>query len=358
MEPMTSLQRVLTTLGHHEPDRVPLFLLLTMHGAKELGLTIREYFSRADYVAEGQVRLLEKYQHDNIYTFFYAAVETEAWGCDVLYVEDGPPNSGEPFIRSPGQIASLEVPEVRQSPSLVKVLQATEQIKARVGDRVPIIGVVMSPFSLPVMQMGFDRYLDLIYEHPDMFERLMQVNEAFCVAWANAQIEAGATAIGYFDPVSSPTIIPRDIYLRTGFPIAQRMFAQVNGAMAMLLASGSILPILEEIRQIGAPLVGANVFEDLVEVKARCRGSMTVVGNLNAIEMCRWTPAQAETIVKQTLASAAPGGGFILCDNHGEIPWQVPDEVLLAVSEAVKRWGTYPLEWLQDEQADSLHPRM
>jgi len=37
MNRMTSLERVLTTLGHNEPDRVPLFLLLTMHGAKELG---------------------------------------------------------------------------------------------------------------------------------------------------------------------------------------------------------------------------------------------------------------------------------------------------------------------------------
>jgi uroporphyrinogen decarboxylase len=27
-----------------------------------------------------------------------------------------------------------------------------------VGDSVPIIGVVISPFSLPVMQMGFDAY--------------------------------------------------------------------------------------------------------------------------------------------------------------------------------------------------------
>ena len=37
----SSLQRVLTTLSHREPDRVPLFLLLTTHGAKELGLGIR-----------------------------------------------------------------------------------------------------------------------------------------------------------------------------------------------------------------------------------------------------------------------------------------------------------------------------
>ena len=34
----TSMERVLTTLGHREPDRVPLFLLLSLHGARELGL--------------------------------------------------------------------------------------------------------------------------------------------------------------------------------------------------------------------------------------------------------------------------------------------------------------------------------
>jgi len=50
---MKSLERVLTTLSHREPDRVPLFLLVTMHGAKELGLSIREYFSKAEYVVEG-----------------------------------------------------------------------------------------------------------------------------------------------------------------------------------------------------------------------------------------------------------------------------------------------------------------
>ncbi len=31
---MTSMQRVLTTLGHNEPDRVPLFLLVTLHGGQ------------------------------------------------------------------------------------------------------------------------------------------------------------------------------------------------------------------------------------------------------------------------------------------------------------------------------------
>ena len=82
-------------------------------------------------------------------------------------------------------------------------------LKQRVGDSVPIIGVAISPFSLPVMQMGFDRYIELIYEQPGRFERLMQANIEFCVNWSNAQLAAGATAICYFDPVSSTTSIPR-----------------------------------------------------------------------------------------------------------------------------------------------------
>lgn len=44
------------------------------------------------------------------------------------------------------------------------------------------------------------------------------------------------------------------------------------------------------------------------------------------------------------------GGGFILSDNHGEIPWQVPDEVLMAISEAVHKWGRYPLTWIDENR--------
>ncbi len=345
---MTSLQRVLTTLGHQEPDRVPLFLLVTMHGAKELGLSIQEYFSRPEYVVEGQLRLRKKYRHDCAVPFFYAAVEVEAWGAEVIYREDGPPNSGEPCIRKLEDIDALDVPKVKDTPCLQKVLKAIEMLQHNVGDDAPIIGTVMSPFSLPVMQVGFDRYIELVYEHPDLFQRLMQVNEAFCAEWANAQLAAGATAICYFDPVSSTTIMPREKYLATGFHVAKRTLGQIQGPIAIHLASGRCLPIVNDIAQTGASVVGISVLEDLAEVKAACQGKMAVLGNLNGIEMARWTPQQAEDRVKEAIAKAAPGGGFILSDNHGEIPWQVPDDILSAISEAVHTYGQYPLSWLED----------
>ena len=213
-------------------------------------------------------------------------------------------------------------------------------------DTVPIIGVAVSPFSLPVMQMGFDRYLELIHEQPERFARLMKVNEAFCVEWANAQLAAGATAICYFDPVSSPTIVPRELFLKTGHAVAMRTLPRIKGPTAYHVASGRALSIVGDIAATGTAVLGVSALEDLATLKAAAAGRVTLLGNLNGIEMRHWTSAQAENAVKRSIAAAGRGGGFILADNHGEIPWQVPDEVLLSVREAVDRWGRYPLDWI------------
>ncbi len=344
IEKMTSMQRVLTTLGHNEPDRVPLFFSFTTHGAKELGLSIKEYFSSASSVAEGQLRLLEKYKHDNLYSVFYAPVEIEAWGGEVIYSADGPPNSGEPFIHNYEQILNLSVPLVEETPCLAKVIEATRMMKDEVKDEVPIIGVVVSPFSLPVMQLGFEAYLEIIYREPKFFNRLMDVNKLFCANWANAQLKAGATAIGYFDPVSSPTIVPRDIYLKTGYPVALETLKMIEGPTATHMASGRILPIIDDLASTGTAAVGVSSYEDLAEIKDSCRGRLTVLGNLNGLEMPRWDEEDAAKAVKDAVSKAGPGGGFILSDNHGEIPYQVPEKVLLAVSEAIREFGRYPIE--------------
>ena len=345
--PLSSMDRVLTALSHKEPDQVPFFLLLTMQGAKELGLSIKEYFSKAENVAEGQLRMQKKYGHDCLYAIFYAPIEVEAFGGEIIFFDDGPANSGTPFIRNPEEIISLAPPAIDESPCLLKVLKTIELLKATSGDQIPIIGVVMSPFSLPVMQMGFDRYIELMYERRALFEHLMKINEAFCVDWANAQLKAGATAIGYFDPVSSSSITPPNMYLETGFQVAKRTIARITGPTATHFASERCLPIIDHVAQTGTAIVGVSVLEDLVKIKAACKkNNLTVLGNLNGIEMRRWPPEQAEAAVKEAIQKAGPGGGFILSDNHGEIPWQVPHEVLMTISEAVRRWGRYPLDWV------------
>ncbi len=350
-EKLTSLQRVLTTLGHKEPDRVPLFLFPTLHGAKELSLSLKEYFSKAENVAEGQLRLLKKYGHDCVTPFFYAPLEIEAMGGEIRYVEDGPVNSTEPFIKDVEQIRTLQLPRVSESPRLREVLKATGLLKEKVGGKVPVVGVMISPFSLPVMQIGFDAYLDLIFGNTELFQLLINKNMEFSAEWANAQLDAGADVIGYFDPISSTTILPVDVFREKGYHIAKAELSKIKGPLAILFASGRCMEIIEDVIDLGFIVAGVSTSEDLTQFKEKCKGKITLLGNLDAIKMRKWTAEQAEEEVKCAIAKAGQGGGFILSDNHGEIPWMVPDETLMAISNAVRRWGVYPLDWVEEYNA-------
>ncbi len=349
--PGSPMARVGAALAHAEPDRVPLFLTTTMHGARELGLPIEEYFSRAEHVVEGQLRMQRRYRSDFYYPLMYAAAEYEAFGGTVLFRDDGPPNAGAPLIQWFDEIRRLEPPDPLNTPVLRRTLEVTSVLAEHAAGAIPVVGVAVSPFSLPVMQLGFEGYLRLLHENRELFWELMRVNEEFTVRWANLQLAAGATAIGYFDPLASPTIVQPELYRATGWKVACRTLRRIDGPTATHLASGRSLGVLDDVAGTGTQIVGVSAEEDLAEIKRQVAGRMVVLGNLNGVAMRRWSAAQAEAAVKHAIARGGPGGGFILADNHGEIPWQVPEEVLDAISAAVERWGRYPLDWVTQGEA-------
>ena len=342
---MNSYERTMAAVSHSEADRVPLFLLLSYYGAKELQIPIKEYFSNLNYVIHAQLTMHNKYNTDCLYAFFYASLETEAFGGEVLYSDDGPPNAGEPLLKSIAQIEQLKIPKISESKPLQNILELTGRLKEKAAGKIPIVNIVVSPYSLPVLQMGFEKYLQLIYEQPETFNKLMQINEEFCVLWANAQLAAGATVIGYFNPLASPAMIEKKTYLKTGYVVDKRTISRIKGPTATHLASSIALPVLEEIIATGSPIVGISTDDNLVACKKIAKGKICLLGNLNALEMRNWDEHKTFVEVKKVIARAGVGGGLLLADNHGEIPWQVPQKVLQWIGEAVQEYGRYPLTW-------------
>ncbi|MGV9199011.1 MAG: uroporphyrinogen decarboxylase family protein [Promethearchaeia archaeon] len=148
-------------------------------------------------------------------------------------------------------------------------------------------------------------------------------------------------AIGYADPASSPDIIPYDLFLQTGFKIMQKALNKINGDVAIGFASARCFELLDDIMKTNAVGIVPSVKEDLARIKKKCYEELTIIGNLNAIEMINWTKKEIEVIIKTVIKKAGKGGGFILSDNHGEIPYQVPEQVLIDIKKAVEKYGTY-----------------
>lgn len=344
----TAAARLGAALAHREADRVPFFLPATMHGARLLGVPLPEYYGSAELMTRGQLRLRELVGHDAVSCAVCAAAEGEAFGGEILLFEDGPPNAGAPPLRSPSDIERLGPPDPRASPMLRRTLELASALRRRVGDDVPVMGGAVAPFSLPALQLGLGRWFEILEEAPALAERLLRVNEAFCASLANALLDAGAGAVGLGEPLASPLMVPRARYLEVGLPSLRRAIAAIRGPVSVATASAPCAAVAEDLVGAGAVGIGISALDDLADVKRRLAGRAVVMGNLDGLRMRRWSAADAEAAVRRALAAGGPGGGFVLSEHHGEVPFQVPEEVLLAVAEAVRRWGGYPLTWARD----------
>lgn len=343
----TAADRVGAALAHREGDRVPFFLAVTLHPARAFGLALEDYFASAEAVVEGQLRMLATLGHDAVTSWLYAAAEVEAFGGTTLFRRDGPPNAGAPPLTTTASVARLVTPDPLQVPALVRSLAVARNLRARLGAEVPLFGGMVGPFSLPVLQLGFERYLDWLLDAPEMLRRLWRINEAWCIAWGTAQLEAGASAVAISEPLLSPTLMARKLVREEALPMLRRVREGLRGAAAISSASAPMGALLPDLVDLGFMGLAPSCSDSLAAAKAHCRGKQTVMGGLNGLAMSHWTAQDAEAAVKDALRAAGPGGGFVLAEHHGEIPWNVPEDVLLAVGEAVRRWGAYPLDWIE-----------
>jgi uroporphyrinogen decarboxylase len=167
----------------------------------------------------------------------------------------------------------------------------------------------------------------------------MEVNTAYCLEWARAQVRAGATLLAYSDPIASTDVVPLETARQQALSVARRVLPGLGVACVFSLASGRSLPLVDDLVDLGATAVAVSAQENLGEAIARCWGRIAVVGNLNALAMCGWSTADAESAAINALWAAGTDGGWMLADNHGEIPFPVPDDVLSTIAETVKACG-------------------
>lgn len=347
---MSPIDRINSVMDFKEPDYIPLFFTLTYHGARELNMSIYDYFRKPENVAKGQLIMNNKYKFDCLSPFYYSALETEAFGGEVIFRDECPPNAGAPFIKSREDIMKLEIPNVQDTRCLQKCLTTISILKSETKGRILVVGSVTSPFSLPIMQMGFDKYIELLYEDEEGFNVLMKKNVEFCVEWAKAQLKAGADAISFADPMASTDILSKELYIKKGYNIDKKVINELGCSVAFGLASTRCLPVIDLLKNIGADVITASYNDNLSLVRKIAGKDIVISGNINGLDMSNWNAEDVNINVKDTIRRAGKKPGFILSDSTGEIPWQINDDILYELVESARKWGKYPLDWIDENE--------
>lgn len=335
---MTGMERLQKLLSGQKPDRVPVNLNLLDQGAKELGVSLREYYARGELVAEAQLRMREKYGYDTLLGMFYSALDAELMGCrNLIYADDGPPNVGHLVIQAPDDIKQLQSSnDLDSHPRFCELATCISTLKKEAKGQWPVLGVVTASFTLPAMLMGVGAWLDLMLNGDSgLRERLLTECSTFVTRKILALREAGADLIVYVNPLASATFITPTKFRQLALPwILNDLKITGPDGIIFFNGGGKINPILADVKEhtgIGAYYL--NPFDDIVEARKILGPQPLIAGAINDIKLLDWTPDEVEQEVARIMQAGNQAGNFIF--GTLLMPYRIPEENIRALMNAV-----------------------
>lgn len=318
----SSPQRVVTALTGGVPDTPPIALSLAMQASRITERPLTEILTDADGFVQAQLDMHARWQHDIAVGMLYAVAEAEAFGSDVIFYDDGPPNAGAPVITRPADIERVAAPIIEEHAVLERTLAVIRGMKAGLDGQALVAGVCVGLLSGPVMLMGMAPWLETLLLRPDHAQRMVTVYADFALRWAQAQKDAGADALIWFEPLLSPMIVPAEVARALALAPLQAAVA-VEMPVVLHVASARAQGVVDLAVEAGAAVLLIGRFDDPAELRTAAAGRITLVGPLDGVSMVHWSGDDAADEARAARQAYDAPWGWIASDAHGEIPWNV-----------------------------------
>lgn len=249
-----------------------------------------------------------------------------------------------------GIITSLEEYERYQWPRPEDVSYARLEEAGRVlPEGMRVIGQYGDIFTWVWESMGFERFAMAIYEEPELIEMLFEkVGGIVYNLFENMVDFEHVGAIWYSDDLAytGGMMIAPDFFRDYLFPWVKKIggLAKKRNIPFLYHSDGVLWDVMDDLIACGVtslhPIEPKSM--EILEVKQRAGGKLSVVGNIEVDLLARGTPEQIEEEVKDRLRRVAPGGGYCLGSSNS-VPEYCSMENYIAMLNANERWGSYPI---------------
>jgi uroporphyrinogen decarboxylase len=120
-------------------------------------------------------------------------------------------------------------------------------------------------------------------------------------------------------------------------------YAHSKSLMVIKHSDGNIWPILDDL--VGIGFDGIHPIQpqcmDIGEVKRHLEDRAALIGNIDCQELLPdGTTDEVEQSVKETIETAAPGGGYIISSSNSIHPGVRPENYV-AMVKAARKYGVY-----------------
>lgn len=334
---MSSYERFVARLGGQPVDRVPNFDILMTFAAHYIRQPLSRYYLDYRVLVEANLAVAADFTIDILQAISDPYREAADFGLEVEFPADGLPISRRPLIVEPDDLKKLVRPTPETGRRMSDRLEAIRRFREQAGGEIPIMGWVEGALAEACDLRGMSQVMLDLFDRPEWLTELLEVCSEVAIAFARAQVEAGADIIGLGDAVCSQ-ISPK-MYRQFALPYEQRIFQAVHemGAVARLHICGNTTRILPDMLQSGADIVDLDWMVDLERAAQLVADRVALCGNFDPVAvMLQGTPEQVRAA---TLACVQKGGRRLFSAAGCEIPDGTPVENLLAQRDALGQVG-------------------
>jgi uroporphyrinogen decarboxylase len=348
MAEMTHCERVFRALELGQPDRVPLFETVIDEKVIQGVCPGGDYYEFNDRIGLDVVGLNRSSWPKERITFIDAErrLFKDHWGVVRGVGTESSPYPVEPAIKSRADLERYSPPD----PDDPAILGHLHEVVARYKGVKPIIWTGRDAYFDPAHLRGVEDFLMDFIRDPEFAHEVIDLCLEFDLRLTRNAIAAGVDIVvlgdDYADnrgPMMSPEHF-REFIL----PGLRRAIADAHDAGAYVVkhSDGYIWPILDMIVDAGPDAI--NPIEpaagmDIGAVKAAYGHRVCLIGNIDCGRLLsHGTPEEVRRAVRECIAAAGPGGGFILASSNS-IHSSVRPENYVAMAEACREFGSYPL---------------
>jgi MtaA/CmuA family methyltransferase len=212
-------------------------------------------------------------------------------------------------------------------------VQAAALYKARHAGERSILGWVEGPAAEAVDLRGVTAFLMDLMDDEGFAGALMDRCVDVGIAFARAQVEAGADTVGIGDAIASQ--IDPETYGRLIQPREKRLVKAIQGlgAWVKLHICGNITHLLPGIADLGVDILDVDHLVSLRAARAAVGGRVVLAGNMDPVSVVRnGTPAGIRAAVLRAFDEA---GAPYMVNAGCEIPPGTPAANLQALCEPV-----------------------
>jgi len=353
---MTPKQRFLSAVKGGQPDKVPMFddlcsvnLFEYLLGyrpkcinSKDIMLATEKLGLDAAHIMFGEVKPLNPVDKSgNIYTNEWG---TKYKSTSYSWPSDAPVDFP---IKSISDLKNYKIPDPNEPGRLDDVKLAVKMNKGEVA----IVGVVLGPLTNAFLLAGWYPLSYSLMEDCKLATKLFEISNGYFNQAALNMIEAGVDVIIIAEDLGfkSSTFFSRDTYRKNLFPYIEEQIKIIKGKNIPVFfhCDGNINSIVQDLVEMGIDCLHpiqktANM--DLLQIKQEYGDKIAICGNVDSTYTL--TSGSIEKVIEETkecIKIGAPGGGYIL-SSDSDLRDDMPVENILAMFEAGRKYGKYPIK--------------